>query len=298
MDVIRAALIACRFVHDTAAMTLWGTFGYLLICVPEDLAEETTKRLGRLPAIAAVATIITAVTLLPIKTAMIADGWPSAFSPKILWAVVWTTSIGTAWLVDIAASILLVLAIFLRPPHRILAITVSSALVLSSLVLTGHAMMREHWLGYLQQANDFVHVLAGGAWLGALVPFMLIMRGLSETNACDDHYIALRRFSLAGQVAVVLILATGAANTLLIVGDWPINWSSPYQVLLCAKVAVVLVMIGLASRNHFLLVPRLGHDRRAVAIAIRQAAFVEAVLGVIAIALVAVFGLLDPGQVS
>ena len=123
MDVIRAALIACRFVHDTAAMTLWGTFGYLLICVPEDLAEETTKRLGRLPAIAAVATIITAVALLPIKTAMIADGWPSAFSPKILWAVVWTTSIGTAWLVDIVASILLVLAIFLRPPHRILVTT-------------------------------------------------------------------------------------------------------------------------------------------------------------------------------
>ena len=159
---------------------LWGAFGYLLTCVPKDLARETSKRLGRLPSLAVAVTVVTAVSFLPIKSAMIGDGWADAVTPGTLWAVVSATSVGTAWLVDAAVSMLLVLALFLHPPQRDPVIAIASGLVLSSLVLTGHAMMHEGWIGYVQQANDLVHVLASGAWLGALMPLTIILRGTGK----------------------------------------------------------------------------------------------------------------------
>ena len=94
---------------------------------------------------------------------------------------------------------------------------------------------------------------------------------------------------------MVLILVTGVANTLLIVGGWPTNWSSTYQVLLCTKIGIVLVMIALASRNRFLLAPRLDDQRHVAASAIRKAAIAEIALGLAAVALVAVFGIMEPG---
>ena len=297
VHTIHAVLMVCRFAHDAAAMMLWGGFGYLLTCVPQDLARQTTKRLGRLPSVAVAVTVVTAVTFLPIKTAMIGDGWADAVAPGMLWAVISATSVGTAWLADVSMSVLLLLALYLPPPQRGLAVAVCSGLVLSSLVLTGHAMMHEGWIGYLQQANDLVHVLASAAWLGALVPLTIIMRGSAGKKTCQGHHDdALWRFSAAGQVAVVLILLTGVANTLLIVGGWPTNWSSTYQVLLCAKIGIVLVMIALASRNRFLLAPRLVDQRHVAASAIRKAAIAEIALGLAAIALVAIFGLMEPGQ--
>ena len=219
---------------------------------------------------------------------MIGDGWQDAAAPGMLWAVVSATSVGTAWLMDVAMSALLVLALLLRPPMRSMAALSCSGLVLSSLVLTGHAMMHEGWIGYLQQANDLVHVLAAGAWLGALLPLTIVLRGYREKTCHRSHDIALRRFSAAGQAAVLLILLTGIANTLLIVGGWPTGWTSLYQLLLWAKVAVVLVMVGLACRNHFVLAPRIGTHRRLASSAIRKAAFAELALGFTAVALVAV----------
>lgn len=291
-----AVFILCRFVHDTAAMLVWGGFGYLLTCVSCGLARHTARRLEVLTALAVVATIATAACTLSVRTAMIGGGWGDAVDPSMLWAVISATSVGTAWLTDFAASLLLGGALFLRPPLRIPALVLSSGLVLASLVLTGHAMMHEGWLGYFQQANDLVHILASGAWLGALLPLVLILRGLSTTAFDHDRAVALKRFSGAGMAAVCLILVTGILNTLLIVGGWPLNWTSPYQMLLCLKIGTVLVMIGLASRNRFILSPCLTDGHGDAATAIRRAAIGEIALGATAILLVAIFGTLNPGH--
>lgn len=277
-------------------MLIWGSFGYLLTCVPDGLARHTARRLDRLAVIAVAATVVTSICVLPIQTAMIGSRWQDVVDPEMLWAVVSATTVGEAWLADFAASLLLVGALFIRPPQRDLAFTVSSGLVLSCLVMTGHAMMHEGWVGYSQQANDLVHVLASGAWIGALVPLTLILREFSAekfTHHCD---VALKRFSIVGRAAVILIFVTGVINTLLIVGRWPTDWTSPYQVLLCLKIGVVLVMVGLASRNHFILSPRMKWDRCGGATAIRRAAIGEIALGATAVLLVAIFGTLDPGH--
>lgn len=277
-------------------MLLWGSFGYLLSCAPEGLARHAARRLGRWAIIAVAATVVTSICVLPVRTAMVAGSWQDSVDPGLLWAVVSATSVGKAWLADFAACLLLVGALFIRPSRRNLAVTVSSGLVLASLVMTGHAMMREGWVGYFQQANDLVHVLASGAWVGALVPLTLILREVSVEKFAHHCDVALKRFSLVGRAAVILILVTGVANSFLILGGWPADWASFYQVLLCLKIAIVLTMIGLASRNHFILGPRMKSDRSGGASAIRRAAFGEIALGTAAILLVAIFGTLDPGH--
>lgn len=285
----------CRFLHDAAAMLLWGGYGFLSLLVPASLASGTARALNKAAIMAAAATFLASIAELPLETATIGIGWQDAVNVDTISAVLFDTSIGQAWLVDALASAMLFVCVLPnRFPGRAAAITAASGLVLSSLVMTGHAMMREGWVGYIQQINDLVHVLAAGAWLGALVPLLVILRGLAKASVFHDHEQALKRFSKAGKVAVALILCTGLINTLLIVGHWPIDITSSYQLMLDAKIVVVLCMIGIAGRNQFVLVPKLRRDRALTSAAIRNAAIGEIALGTVAIALVSIFGILDP----
>ena len=292
--ILHFALVTCRFLHDAAGMFLFGAFGFLWTCVPAELAAGWSKRLRGAAMMAAVLAVLSALILLPVHTAIIGDGWSDAVAPGMLWTVVWRTSIGHAWLADMAASILLLGAVYCSDARRPAAVTVTAGLLMFSVVLTGHAMMHEGWLGYSQQANDLLHVLAAGAWVGALVPLFGIMREFDDGPETGSRLVALERFSTAGRLAVVVILATGLVNTLLIVGRLPTDWSSPYQLLLAIKIVVVLVMVALAARNRLVLTPRLRHGQPGASALMRSAILGEVLLGVCAIALVSVFGTLDP----
>ena len=104
----------------------------------------------------------------------------------------------------------------------------------------------------------------------------------------------MRRFSTAGHGAVALVIATGAGNIALVLKTWRLDGSSPYQVLLSAKILVVLVMTVLAIVNRYVLVPRMAVDRGGALRALRAATVAEIALGAAAIACVSVFGLLEP----
>jgi putative copper resistance protein D len=105
---------------------------------------------------------------------------------------------------------------------------------------------------------------------------------------------ALRRFSGLGQFAVALVVASGVVNTVLTLGVWPVDFSSPYQTLLTAKIGIVAAMIAIALFNRYVLTPRIKSEPRAALRALAFASLAEIALGVIALALVSVFALLAP----
>jgi putative copper resistance protein D len=150
--------------------------------------------------------------------------------------------------------------------------------------------MQEGWLGLAHHMNDAVHVLSGGAWLGALVPLSLTLAALNDPERCEPAEVALRRFSSAGHVAVALVVLSGVINTILVLGRWRTDWSSPYQAMLAAKIALVVTMVGLALVNRYGLA---AHRPDAVR-AIRSNTIAELALGFGVIGLVSVFGLLAP----
>lgn len=290
------ALIVCRFLHDMAAMLVWGGAAYLAVLVPRRLASEVARHLAQPGLVAIAVAVATTAAALPIEAALLGDGWRDALRPEGLSGFLLETAAGTAWMVQAALALLLLAMLTLQGRDRRKGIAIVSAALLASIALTGHAVMHDGRLGMVQRLNDALHVLSAGAWLGALVPLVTILRALSLPALAADAATALRRFSVAGHIAVALAILTGAANTLFIVGHPPTDWSSPYQALLAAKIAVVGVMVALALANRYTLMPRM--DGEAVAVtALRRGTIFEIALGVAAIALVAVFGTLDPAPV-
>ena len=87
---------------------------------------------------------------------------------------------------------------------------------------------------------------------------------------------------------------TGVVNTYLVLGRWPVHFASLYQLLLLGKIILAVGMVTLALVNRYAVVPRL-RVRGAAAIAdLKRLTIAE--LGVAAgvLALVSLFGLLDP----
>ncbi len=289
-----AALSACRLLHDASAMLLWGASAYLATLVPQSLGREIGRRLTALAIAAGIASVATTAVALPLEAAIIGEGWADAIDPATIRAVLFETSVGFAWQMQAGAAVVLALMPAVPSRHRRAATALASALVLIGVTLTGHAVMQSGWAGFAHRINDAVHLLAAGAWLGALVPLLRILGILDVPEFRADAGIALRRFSAAGHVTVALTVATGMINTLLILGHWPTDWSSPYQIMLACKIVLVAMMVGLALVNRYAFVPRIGrHGVHALA-AVRRGTVAEIVLGLGVVGLVAVFGLLEP----
>lgn len=286
-------LAVLRFLHDATLMALWGSSVYLWTLVPPGLAEQTDHRLNAFRQSAVALALVSMIFALPAQTAMIGDGWSDAVNGQVLWDVLASTNVGTAWLVQTAAGILLVAAQLVASRLRPAATATASGLGLASLALSGHAVMDGGWQGMVHPLNDVLHVLSAGAWVGALLPLLLILPGYGKAPFEAEIAIALRRFSNVGHVAVALAILSGIANSFFIVG-WPVGWSSPYRTLLMAKVTVVLAMIAMATVNRYWFVPRLGRARGPALQALRTGTAVEILLAAAAILLVAIFGMLDP----
>jgi putative copper resistance protein D len=225
--------------------------------------------------------------MLPVEAAFIGNGWGDAFNPQVVHDILTTTTVGEMWIVAAGGMVLLIVALALR--RRIGLAAIAAAIALASTALTGHAAMEDGALGIAHRANDALHLLAAGAWIGGLVPLAAVLGGPHTEGAST----ALRRFSTAGQWIVALVVATGIANTWLILGGPPGNWSSPYQLLLALKLLLVATMIALALANRYALMPRIAAARGTL-LAIRRGALIEFALGAAVVALVSAFGIFDP----
>lgn len=287
------ALDLCRFLHDAAAMLLWGGFVYLAWLVPQALAEDVARRLRPLRNAAIALIVLTLFAALPLRAAMLGEGWGDALDLETLRAVLFETTIGSSWQIQAVCALLLLGAPVVPQRWRRAAIAVTSGLLLASLATIGHTALHQGSLRAAHMLNDAVHVLCAGGWLGALVPLLPVLRALDDPARRADAGSALRNFSRIGHGVVALVLLSGVANTLLVLGHLPTDFSSPYQALLAAKIALVAAMICLALGNRYVLVPRLSRPGGAET-ALRSGIFAEIALGLVVIGLVAVFGMLEP----
>ncbi|GAA3106563.1 copper homeostasis membrane protein CopD [Rhizobium viscosum] len=287
------ANIACRFVFDGAVLFLWGSAAYLWLLVPKGLSGSIWARLAVWRLAAVVLAVLATLVLLPVRCAMIGNGWADGLDGDVMISVLTATSIGTAWAWQAAFAAALLMVTLLPLRRKVAATAVVSALLLCGLSLTGHAAMNDGWLRVLHRANDMVHVLSGGAWVGALIPVALVLCRLGDGMAGADARIALIRFSTAGHVAVALVILSGVANSLLIIGGLPLDWSIAYQRLLSLKIALALLMMLIAVFNRYGLVPRMGRSHSAGK-ALAAGTLAEIAIAVCVVALVAWFGTLEP----
>jgi putative copper resistance protein D len=133
--------------------------------------------------------------------------------------------------------------------HRLrlaaVAMTLAAA-YLGSLAGAGHAVAGDESDDFTRIAADVAHLLAAGAWLGAL-PALVFVLGLSRGQGGAAQ--AAQRFSALGLVAVGVLIASGVANTSYQVGSIPALVGTDYGRLLVAKLALFAVMLGIATVN-------------------------------------------------
>ncbi len=104
-----------------------------------------------------------------------------------------------------------------------------------------------------------------------------------------------------GTLIVVVLIISGTINYILIAG-WTFSGlvESLYGRLLMAKLGLFAFMLALASANRFRLAPALKKARSADAVASARSAlvrslYVETIVSVFVLSLVAWLGTLDPG---
>ncbi len=273
-------------------MLVFGSSAYLRLYAPAGLRRSLSPAVRRLAIAASLTALVTAVLWLSLEAASMADDWSAAADPGAIGAVLIDTVFGRAWTVHLALAAVLVVAV-LAGSGRWTAIAGLSCLMLASLALVGHAAMQTGVEGILHRANHAAHLLAAGAWIGGLVPFVLTLDACARDPLRSDAVTAMMRFSFWGHFVVAAIVATGIVNIALTSGHPPWPPTTPYRALLDVKLAVVAVMIGLALVNRYALVPRLKAGARAL-VALRTISLVNVALGTLVVALVSVFALLDP----
>ena len=288
-----AVFIAVRFAHFASVMLLFGASAFLAALAPSALCKALEPPVGRVIAAASVAAAATAIVWLQLQGGAFTEDWSEAIDPDLLSAVLFDTAFGHVWQARLVIALCLVLLAFWRGRKPPWVVATLAGLFLASLGLVGHASMRPGAAGLFERANQALHLLAGGFWLGALAPLLICLRGLHDRALNAEAATALRRFSGVGHAAVAAVLATGIVNIFMILGQWPIDFSSPYQTYLAAKIMTVAAMVLLALYNRYRLVPRLPLGPNA-ARALKRNTVIEIVLGGAVLALVSAFATFEP----
>ncbi|MFY4721691.1 copper resistance CopC/CopD family protein [Streptomyces sp. LaBMicrA B280] len=92
---------------------------------------------------------------------------------------------------------------------------------------------------------DVVHLLAVAAWLGGLTALLVAL--YRAPAGAPVEAAAVRRFSRLAFASVVALVATGVYQSWRQLGSWSAFTDTRYGQLLLAKIALVVVMVGLAS---------------------------------------------------
>ncbi len=178
----------------------------------------------------------------------------------------------------------------LRSRLRIGTIVAAAAYV-ATLAFAGHAAAGEGVDRLTRFVVDSVHLLAAGAWVGALPGFALFL-GCART--VDVAVRVTRRFSALAVWSVGLLVASGLINAWYLVGSIPALLGTDYGRLLVSKLALFAAMATIAMVNRWYLIPRLASADREALRSLRRNAVLETVLGIAVIAVVGALGITVP----
>ena len=138
-----------------------------------------------------------------------------------------------------------------------------------------------------------LHLLAGGAWLGGLLPLLILVRDAPPKPAAE----ALRRFSKLATLCVVAIAGTACFQGWVLGGGVAGLIGTAYGWVLLLKAALFALLLGLAAINRFRLTPALGRQEAQPARgALMRTIAAETVLGLMVVLAAGVLSSLEPGM--
>lgn len=301
------ALILSRFLQFASVIVVFGCGAFRLYGLGVDSTTASADALiafdawfWRVAIAGTIVALLSALSLLLATTANMAGSAAAALDPDTISKVLFGTSFGRVWCWHLVFAILSMgICLAPRVRWRMPVILVLSLLLLFSLGWVGHAVEGQGVARLVHQINQMVHLLAAGLWLGGLVPLAwLLGRARSRSGAAWISVArdVVPRFSQMGYAAVTLLAATGALNTLLLVGSTRALIGTPYGRLLGLKILLFLAMVAVALFNRVRLLPSLRQETEAsaTAAALARSVLCEQGLGFAILAVVSVLGTWPP----
>jgi putative copper export protein/mono/diheme cytochrome c family protein/peroxiredoxin len=315
--------LVVRWLQFASAALLTGTFVFLVVVAgPAPRLDESDVRarfrafdagLVRL-ALWTLALTLAAGGLDLVRQASVASGLGlrESLAPATILAVLGQTRYGTTWLVRQALLVLLALLLLFREgeegPADWLAVRLEAlalaAASLGAIAAAGHAASVDEQ-PLVAMALDALHLVATGAWLGALLPLAWGL-GWARTlpSPVGDRTAAAmtRRFSALGLGAVATLTATGAYATWVQVASVPALLGTGYGRWLLLKLLLFAILLVVAAVNLCVIKPRLnaacatGAGGPGLVGRLRRQVLAEATIGGVILAVVAVLGITTPGR--
>jgi len=285
-------IVAARFLQFGPALILFGTPLFFLYGGASQ-PPHTSHRLERVVTAAALLSFAGAVWWVLAETAMIFSD-PGQFTPDAIWTVLTGTGFGrAAFLRIILIAMAIIVPFVTRSPRRTPAVQAAiGAAVVASFAWTGHGVKDEGAAGLIHLVGDIVHLLAAAIWI----------ESIRQRTGARAALRGLEAFSSVGVAVVALLLLSGVVNSWFLVGPAHIKQlvTSPYGLLLDAKLLLFAAMLALAAANRYRFTPRLGTalaqagSQEKPLIALRRSVVWEATLALVVLVVVSLMGTLEP----
>jgi putative copper resistance protein D len=275
-------IAVARFFHFAAAISLAGEFAFLAWVARTPVVDPRARRVA---ALALAVLLVSGVLWFFAQVAVMSGG--EVFDSAAL-----GTLFGQVALARLVLAVALAAALFLvrNETARFDACGALSGLLLASLAATGHGAAEQGTDRVAHIVSDALHLLAAGAWLGALPALASVLRAGADPALAQR---AARRFSTLGIACVATLVTTGTVNTWYTVGDLPSLLGTGYGRLLCVKLVLFAFMLVFAAENRLHLTSLLASQPDAVA-RLRRNALIEVALGVCVLAVAAALGVSVP----
>jgi putative copper resistance protein D len=310
-------LLYARAIHFAATMLVTGVVLFVVFVAEPAwrgaagngaVAIKVQARLAVIAWISLALAAISGAAWLVLTAAAMSDQ-PTAqiFGDGVLWTVLSQTTFGRTWLVRLvlACALAATLPALLSPRDHKSTWLKAAAVALAAtfagvLAWSGHAAGGLGDEAIIHPAADVLHLIAAAAWVGALLPLIVLFAAAGADDASlKMARTATTRFSILGIVSVGTLLVTGIVNTYYLAGSVPALLHTDYGRLLLIKIALFLAMVAIATVNRFRLTPRLLQQNNITASRgalrrLRRNAAIEVLAGAMVIAIVAALGTMPP----
>jgi putative copper resistance protein D len=281
---IAAGLMVARFVHYLALSTLFGGALFPRYGFAQPKSDLGAPLIWLRPLIfgAACITLVSGIAWFGIVNATV----PNAEFD--------------AWIFRLLLAIALVGLLFAKQVTgwRFYAVLFGSLVLMATLALTGHAGSEESPAAPIHRILDVFHLIAAGAWVGALIVFACwVIAAIRRAQRSDLQILerSLARFSVIGTMAVVTLSLSGILSP-----GFLSSFRTVYGQVLLAKLGVFIAMVMLAAANRYWLTPRLLKALESSAPSssatgpLALSILTETTLAIVVLALVGWLGILTP----
>jgi putative copper export protein/methionine-rich copper-binding protein CopC len=287
LDIESPIYVAIRWAGYAAIAVLIGAVVFALVVAP----KVPTIRDDVLPVAARTAAIAAAALIVAWIARLIAQSY--ALGDVGLGAILGGTTWGKAWIIGAAAALVALGAATIagrsgsRAGWAVMALAALAAAL--ALPLSGHAVATP-CLSTLAVIADALHVLAAGGWLGTLLVTVaaglpVTLRGAPGSRGREASAL-IGAFSPVALSCAGLLVVTGVVAATLHLGSFGALWESRYGQVLLIKLAVIALLLVVASINWRILRPRLGTDQATRRI--RGSAVAELALALVVLIVTAV----------